>query len=91
MAFSASYVDSYARQSVAMSWSFRVCGSSIWRGTPRQALELLSKRLNGGVPVATRPQVEPVFVVQEELPVANDRAPHEQKRHGRRERPKVAL
>src|SRR4029453_8674673 len=32
-----------------------------------------------------RPQVEPVLVVQEELPVAGDSMPHEQKRHGRLE------
>ena len=32
-----------------------------------------------------RPTVEPVLVVQEELPVADDSMPHEQKRHGRLE------
>src|SRR3712207_4136272 len=32
-----------------------------------------------------RPTVEPVIVVQEELPVADDSMPHEQKRHGRLE------
>src|ERR1700752_682382 len=32
-----------------------------------------------------RPTVEPLLVVQEELPVADDSMPHEQKRHGRLE------
>ena len=32
-----------------------------------------------------RPTFEPVLVVQEELPVADDSMPHEQKRHGRLE------
>jgi hypothetical protein len=31
------------------------------------------------------PTVEPVIVVQEEFPVADDSLPHEQKRHGRLE------
>src|SRR6266540_5748533 len=35
--------------------------------------------------IATGPQVEPLLVVQEELPVAGDSMPHEQKRHGRLE------
>src|SRR5262245_5786182 len=32
-----------------------------------------------------RPTVQPFVVVQEELPVADDTLPHEQKRHGRLE------
>ena len=32
-----------------------------------------------------RPQIEPLLVVQEELPVAGDSMPHEQERHGRLE------
>src|SRR4029434_4802604 len=38
-----------------------------------------------------RPPVEPVVVVQEELPVADDRMPHEQKRHGRRKWSKASI
>ena len=37
------------------------------------------------------PQVEPVLVVQEELPVADDRLPHQQNRHGRGEWPKARV
>src|SRR5262249_3389698 len=38
-----------------------------------------------------RPTVEPVIVVQEKLPVAQDRVPDEQKRRGRHERSKASV
>src|SRR4051812_22209009 len=41
--------------------------------------------MNTGLPVTLRPQVEPLRVVQEELPFAGASMPHEQKRHRRLE------
>jgi hypothetical protein len=43
---------------------------------PREATQLVSKSFNCGHSIATRPQREPFFVVQEELPVADNPAPH---------------
>ena len=52
---------------------------------PWQAAQFLGERPGSGLAIAMRPTVEPLLVVQEELPVADDSMPHEQKRHGRLE------
>src|SRR4051794_8296844 len=44
-----------------------------------------------GFSEAARIQAEPVLLVQEELPVADDPMPHEDKRDGRSERPEVGV
>src|SRR5215468_10314465 len=54
--------------------------------SPRQTAKLGGKLLHARRPRATRPQAEPVLLVEEELPVADHAGPHEQKRHRRLER-----
>src|SRR5690348_2208853 len=48
---------------------------------PRRVADFLNKCRDWGLSEASRPKVDPLLVVQEELPVADDSVPHEQKRH----------
>src|SRR5919199_2154150 len=50
---------------------------------PRKSTKLRSKRVDALLPESTRPEGQPVLLVQEELPVADHPVPHEQERHGR--------
>src|SRR6476661_7102796 len=62
---------------------------SVWvllaSGAPRQVAQLLSECPGSGLSIAMRPATKPGVIVEEELPVADDAVPHEQKRHGRLE------
>src|SRR6478609_5836135 len=62
---------------------------SVWvllaSGAPRQVAQLLSECPGSGLSIAMRPATKPGVIVEEELPVADDAVPHEQKRHRRLE------
>src|SRR5262245_3385828 len=58
---------------------------------PRQAPQFRGEDLDCGLAKATRPKLEPIFLVDEKLPVADDRESHEKKRHGRREWSKAGI
>jgi hypothetical protein len=67
--------------------SSRIRTSCSLRGTASDVVRQQEPRLR--TLHSDTPKAEPVFVVQEELPVADDRTPHQQKRHGRCEWSKV--
>src|SRR5262245_10061265 len=74
----------------AASWASALRGLAADRA-PRQAAQLLGQSQGRGLSVAMRPAAQPLVAVQEELPVADDRVPHEQEGHGRLEGPEAAV
>src|SRR5215204_6091176 len=58
---------------------------------PRAMASGVARQPERGLRILQSPQVEQVLVIQEELPVADDPMPHEQKRHWRSKRSEARL